>query len=88
MAMIAALDSIKAAFGPQARPIAALRNAGLDLINAVGPVRDRIMKYAMPWDCEKQASEGRSSCRVDFYILKSVLLLLRSPHSLAIYGKG
>jgi hypothetical protein len=45
--MIAALDSIKAAFGPQARPIAALRNAGLDLINAVGPVRDRIMKYAM-----------------------------------------
>ena len=47
LAMIAALDSIKAAFGPQARPIAALRNAGLDLINAVGPVRDRIMKYAM-----------------------------------------
>ena len=47
LAMIAALDSIKMAFRFQAQPIAALRNAGLDLINAAGPVRDGIMKYAM-----------------------------------------
>ena len=45
--MITALDSVKLAFSLQAMPLALIRNAGLDLINAIGPVRNGIMKYAM-----------------------------------------
>ena len=47
LAMITALDSVKLAFSLQATPLALIRNAGLDLINALGPVRNGIMKYAM-----------------------------------------
>ena len=47
LAMITALDSVKLAFSLQTGPLALLRNAGLDLINATGPVRNGIMKYAM-----------------------------------------
>jgi 2-polyprenyl-6-methoxyphenol hydroxylase-like FAD-dependent oxidoreductase len=47
LAMIAALDGVKAAFGSQAAPVAALRTLGLNLINAAGPVRNGIMQFAM-----------------------------------------
>ena len=45
--MITALDTIKSAFALQAAPLAAARNLGLSLINATGPVRNGIMRFAM-----------------------------------------
>ncbi|KXZ50259.1 hypothetical protein GPECTOR_17g897 [Gonium pectorale] len=47
LTMVAALDGVKKAFEVQAAPLAALRGAGLGLINAVGPLRNGIMQYAM-----------------------------------------
>lgn len=47
MSMVAALDGIKQAFQVQAPPFAALRGLGLGLLNAVPPVKNRIMHYAM-----------------------------------------
>ncbi|KAG2499700.1 hypothetical protein HYH03_002635 [Edaphochlamys debaryana] len=47
LAMTAAMDGVKRAFAVQAPPFAAVRGLGLGLINAVGPVRNGIMNYAM-----------------------------------------
>ncbi len=47
VAMMGALDSLKRVFGVQAAPIAAIRSAGLGLLNAAAPVKNSIMRYAM-----------------------------------------
>lgn len=45
--MAAALDGLGRIFKPQEGPVAALRSVGLDLLNASGPAKKHIMRYAM-----------------------------------------
>lgn len=45
--MMAALDGLQRVFGLQAGPAGALRAAGLGAVNAAGPLRDALMRYAM-----------------------------------------
>ena len=45
--MMAALDGLKRAFIPQTGTIALARGLGLDLLNAIHPLKNRIMKIAM-----------------------------------------
>ena len=47
LAMMAALDALKRVFGVQGEPFAHMRNLGLDVLNAVKPVKNRMMQYAM-----------------------------------------
>uniref|UniRef100_A0A383VHV3 Ubiquinone biosynthesis monooxygenase COQ6, mitochondrial n=1 Tax=Tetradesmus obliquus TaxID=3088 RepID=A0A383VHV3_TETOB len=47
MTMIAALEVLWRGFGVQAGLAGAARSAGLGLLNGVGPVKNRIMQYAM-----------------------------------------
>lgn len=49
VAMAAALDGLGRIFKPQSGPVAALRSAGLDLLNASGSAKQQIMRYAMGW---------------------------------------
>lgn len=46
-AMMAALDGLARAFSAQGSALGPLRSAGLGAINAVGPVKQQIMKFAM-----------------------------------------
>lgn len=45
--MIAALDSLQKLFGAGAPPLRRLRNAGLDLCDALAPLKHRLMQHAM-----------------------------------------
>jgi 2-polyprenyl-6-methoxyphenol hydroxylase-like FAD-dependent oxidoreductase len=45
--MMAALEGLWRAFGVQDARVGALREAGLGALNAVGPLKNSIMRYAM-----------------------------------------
>ncbi|KAF8057896.1 coq6 [Scenedesmus sp. PABB004] len=47
LAMMAALELLWRGFGLQAAPAGAARAAGLGLLNGMGPLKNRIMRYAM-----------------------------------------
>jgi 2-octaprenylphenol hydroxylase len=47
MLMLGVMDSFKRLFGSPLLPVRLLRNAGLDLTNAVGPVKNLIARRAM-----------------------------------------
>ncbi|CAD7704654.1 unnamed protein product [Ostreobium quekettii] len=47
LAMMAALDALKRAFGVQSELFAQMRNLGLDVLNAAKPIKNRVMQYAM-----------------------------------------
>jgi len=46
-AMMAGLHSLQQGFGVQSSAAAAIRNLGMGLVNAVGPVRNGLMRAAM-----------------------------------------
>ncbi|GFH10117.1 FAD_binding_3 domain-containing protein [Haematococcus lacustris] len=46
LAMTASLDGLRQTFAMQSAPFAAARNLGLGLLNAAGPLKTAIMKYA------------------------------------------
>lgn len=47
MMMIAALEALWRGFGVQLGVAGAARSAGMGLLNSVGPVKNRIMQFAM-----------------------------------------
>ena len=44
---MAGLHGIQQFFGVQSSAVAALRNVGMNLVNSVGPVKNRLMRAAM-----------------------------------------
>ncbi len=47
LAMMTAMDGFKHLFGVSAQPVRFLRSAGLTIFDAAGPLKHRIMRYAM-----------------------------------------
>ena len=47
LAMLAVTDVFKRGFGSQRRPLVALRNAGLNIVDRLGPLKTLLMRYAV-----------------------------------------